>query len=85
LLEDDGAALWYLWGMKKTARPLWWFIVGLLFLFTGLRDLFLPGFLTISHSTVSATSVAIYLAVGAFFVGSASLAAFRAKKSHAQI
>jgi hypothetical protein len=71
--------------MKKIARPLCWLVVGVLFLLAGLRDLLLPGFLTISHSTVSATGAATYLAVGAFFVVFAGQAAIKAKKSRAQI
>lgn len=46
-------------------------LAGALFLFAGARDLFAPGFLSISSRTPGADEAAVYVIIGVMFIAAA--------------
>jgi hypothetical protein len=67
--------------MAKTKIVMWLFILaGLLWILAGIRDLFAPGFFSISGRTVSGSSIALDFAVGIVFLILASSQAVRTRR-----
>ena len=55
--------------MAKPKIVMWLFIfAGLLWILAGIRDLFVPGFFSISGRTVSNSSIALDFAIGIVFL-----------------
>ena len=55
--------------MAKAKIVMWLFILaGSLWILAGIRDLFAPGFFTISGGTVSGSSIALDFAIGIVFL-----------------
>jgi len=67
--------------MAKPKTVMWLFIVaGLLWILAGIRDLFAPGFFSISGQPVSGSSIALSFAIGIFFLIIACSQAVRSRR-----
>ena len=70
--------------MAKPKIVMWLFILaGSLWILAGIRDLFAPGFFTISGRTVSGSSIALNFAIGIVFlvIGSSQAGRIRSLKN----
>jgi hypothetical protein len=64
--------------MAKSKTVMWLFIAaGTLWMLAGIRDLFAPGFFSISGRSVSGSSIALDFAIGVVFLIMASSPAIR--------